>query len=45
MQTKGVINVTVKTVPHPDPHQAIDVFARIIVKEILGQEQKEATAP
>jgi hypothetical protein len=35
------INVTVKTIPHPDPQQAIDVMAHIVLKEILKKEQKK----
>lgn len=33
------INVTVKTVPHPNSAQAVDVFARMIVKDLLRQEK------
>lgn len=36
------INVTIKTIPHPDPQRAIDVFARIILKDILKDEAEAA---
>lgn len=36
---QSIINVTIKTVPHPNPKQAVDVFARIVLKEILAQEK------
>ncbi|KHL95372.1 hypothetical protein QW71_12985 [Paenibacillus sp. IHB B 3415] len=39
---KATINVTVKLVPHPDPQRLIDVWARLILKEILRQEADAA---
>ncbi|MEK3875177.1 hypothetical protein [Paenibacillus sp. FSL M7-0420] len=39
---KAVINVTVKFVPHPDPQRLIDVWAHLILKEILRQEADAA---
>ena len=35
------INVTVKTIEHPNPKQAIDSFAHIVLKEILKQEEAQ----
>lgn len=39
---KTSIRVTIKAVPHPDPKRAIDVFARIILKDILKDEADAA---
>jgi len=33
------INVTVKTVPHPEPQRLTEVIARLIVDGLLKQEQ------
>lgn len=34
------IKVTIETVPHPDPKRAVDVMARIILNDILKQEEE-----
>ncbi len=34
------IRITIKTVPHTNPAQAIDVFAKIVVKELLANEKE-----
>jgi hypothetical protein len=36
------VNITVKTVPHPDPQRAIDLIARLVIKNCL--EELEAAA-
>jgi len=41
---KAEINTTVKFVPHPDPQRLVDVWARLILKEILRQEAGAAEA-
>lgn len=38
---KAQINVTVRTVPHPDPDRLIDMWARIVLKELLRRETEE----
>jgi|GEM_PF-3585127 len=35
------IRVTVKTVPHPEPERLIDVWAKLVLKEIQSQESAE----
>jgi hypothetical protein len=37
-----IINVTVKTIPHPQPQRAIDLMARIVLNEVV---KLEAGAP
>jgi hypothetical protein len=34
------INVTVKTIPHPNPKEAIEVMAQIVLKELLKREKE-----
>lgn len=34
------INVTVKTVPHPDPQRLVDVWSQIVLKELLRREEQ-----
>ncbi|MNW45487.1 hypothetical protein D3C74_227530 [compost metagenome] len=34
------IEVTVKTIPHPDPQRLIDMWSRIVLKEILDRERE-----
>ncbi len=38
---KGRITATVKTIQHPDPQRAVDVLARIILREILKPEKED----
>lgn len=41
-----MIQLTVKTIPHPEPDRIVDMWARIVLKEIRSQEtveRKEAT--
>lgn len=35
MSKTAKVTVTVKTVPHPNPQRLIDVFARLVVNELL----------
>lgn len=35
---KAQISVTVKTVPHPDPQRLIDLWAQIVLRELLRRE-------
>jgi len=35
-----MINVTVKTVPHPEPGLLIDLWAGLVVEEILKNEKE-----
>ena len=37
---EATVNITIKTVPHPDPKQAVDIFARLVVKELLKSEEQ-----
>lgn len=37
------IMVTIKTIKHPNPDQAVDVIAQLVLKEILKQEQARQT--
>lgn len=37
------INVTVKTMPHPDPQRLVDLWARLVVKELLRREAGQGT--
>ncbi|MGG6478249.1 hypothetical protein ABHN03_13635 [Paenibacillus sp. NRS-1775] len=34
------ISATVKTIPHPDPQRLVDLWARIVLKELLRREQE-----
>lgn len=38
---KTNISATVKFVPHPDPQRAIDVMAKLVLKELLRLEAEE----
>jgi hypothetical protein len=37
---KTEIRATVKTIPHPDPQRLVDLWARIVLKELLRREQE-----
>lgn len=36
-----MIRVTVTTVPHPDPQQLVDIWSKIVLKEIEKREEEE----
>jgi len=36
--TKAIINVSIKTVPHPDSGRLVDVWSKLILKEIAKRE-------
>lgn len=40
MKKELTINVTVKTVPHPNPQAAIDLIADILVNHLLKKESE-----
>ena len=40
---KAEINATVEFISHPEPQRLVDMWAGIIVKEILQQEAEAAT--
>jgi hypothetical protein len=41
MKSKSTtISATVKTVPHPDPQRLIDMWAKLVVKELLLMEER-----
>lgn len=35
------ISVTIKTVPHTEPQKLIDLWSKIVLKELLRREQEE----
>lgn len=35
------ICVTVKTIPHPDPQRLVNLWAQIVLNELLRREQEE----
>jgi hypothetical protein len=41
MKNKAEINAVIKTTPHPEPQRLVDLWARIVLKEILRRERNE----
>ncbi|CQR51426.1 hypothetical protein [Paenibacillus riograndensis] len=41
---KAEIKTTIKLIPHPEPQRLVDMWARIVVNEILKQEAAEKGA-
>lgn len=40
---KAEIKTTIKLIPHPEPQRLINMWARIVVNEILKQEAEATT--
>ncbi|GIP17802.1 hypothetical protein J40TS1_34440 [Paenibacillus montaniterrae] len=39
-----MIRATVKTIPHPNPKNLVDVWANIVLKEIEKQKEEERSS-
>lgn len=37
---KAEIRAVIKTVPHPEPQRLVDLWAKIVLKEILDREKR-----